>query len=368
MTDSHFLRSPYFSTTSFATMATAWGFASMSRNQTNGSFKVNFTVYLSGASTLSTDLSMYALALPFTVRKWFTLNTTSSAVSSRPFTGGFACQRTPLRSLNTYVVSLGWVHDSARSPSIVNVPGATLGPALCRSSRLCVKLSAMCVLYEMVWNGSKCGGSQVRIARVPPRLGVWARATAGAIDAPASTVPPSLSRCRRLRVMESSATSCAGGDDRERLVEYVERFRDVLVGVGERHVDLVRGLDDAAPDQLLVEALDPVAIGRQGRAIVDDLAVGEEDVEDRRLAADLRGPTVLARGGGQTFAEPRAGLEEPRVHPGLPELGQGREAGRARDRVAVERSGLPDVVRGALERRVEVTHDRLRPGDARERK
>src|SRR2546425_1778122 len=118
MTDSHFLRSPCFSTTSLATMATACGFASMSKNQTNGSFKVNFTVYLSGASTLSTDLSMYALALPFTVRKWFTLYTTSSAVSSRPFTGGLWCQRTPLRSLNTYVVSLGWLHDSARSPSI----------------------------------------------------------------------------------------------------------------------------------------------------------------------------------------------------------------------------------------------------------
>src|SRR5437870_5751986 len=220
----------------------------------------------------------------------------------------------------------------------------------------------------MVWNGSKCGGSQVRIARVPPRLGVWARATAGAIDAPASTVPPSLSRCRRLRVMESSATSCAGGDDRERLVEYIERLLDVLVGVGERHVDLVHGLDDASPDQFLVEALDPIAIGRQGRAIVDDLAVGEEDIEDRRLAADLRGQTVLARGGGQAFAEPRAGLEEPLIHPGLPELGQRREAGRARDRVAVERSSLPDVVRGALERRVEVTHDRLRSGDARERK
>src|SRR5438128_12029838 len=204
----------------------------------------------------------------------------------------------------------------------------------------------------MVWNGSKWGGSQVRIARVPPRLGAWARATTGAIDAPASAAAPSLSRCRRLRFMESSATSRTGGDDRERLVEYVERFRDVLVGVGERHVDLVRGLDDAAPDQLLVEALDPVAIGRQGRAIVDDLAVGEEDVEDRRLAADLRGQTVLARGGGQTFAEPRACLEEPRVHHGLPELGQGREAVRARVSVSGELSGLPDVVRVVQDLRV----------------
>jgi hypothetical protein len=86
------------------------------------------------------------LALPLTVRKWFTLNTTSSAVSSRPFTGGLLCHFTPLRSLKMYVVSFGCVHDSARSPSMGNVPGATPGPALCRSSRLWVKLSAMWVL------------------------------------------------------------------------------------------------------------------------------------------------------------------------------------------------------------------------------
>src|SRR5256886_11249625 len=169
MTVSCFLRSPYFSTTSRATMATASGLASMSRNQTNGSLSVNLTVYLSVASTFSTDFSMYALALPYTVRKWFTLYTTSSAVSSRQFTGALWCQRTPLRSLNTYVVSLGWLHDSARSPSITKVPGTTLGPALCLSSRLWVKLSAMCVLYEIVWNGSKCGGSHVRSDSVPPR-------------------------------------------------------------------------------------------------------------------------------------------------------------------------------------------------------
>jgi hypothetical protein len=42
---------------------------------------------------------------------------TSSAVSSRPLTGGLGCQRTPRRSLNTYVVSLGRVHDSATSAS-----------------------------------------------------------------------------------------------------------------------------------------------------------------------------------------------------------------------------------------------------------
>jgi hypothetical protein len=37
----------------------------------------------------------------------FTEYTTSSAVSSRPLTGGLLCQRTPRRSLKTYVVSFG---------------------------------------------------------------------------------------------------------------------------------------------------------------------------------------------------------------------------------------------------------------------
>src|SRR5262249_60408923 len=107
------------------------------------------------------------------------------------------------------------------------------------------------VWCEIVWHGSKCGGSPVRRDRVPPRLGVWARAMAGAIDAPASPAPPSLSSCRRLRFMDadSSATSRVGRDDPERLVEYVERFGAVLIGVGERHVDLVREPDGRRTDQ-----------------------------------------------------------------------------------------------------------------------
>jgi hypothetical protein len=83
---------------------------------------------------------MYALALPLTVRKRSTLKTTSSAVSSRPLTGGLLCHRTPLRSLKMYVVSLGWVQDSARSPSSGNVPGLTPGPALGLRSRLWLKV------------------------------------------------------------------------------------------------------------------------------------------------------------------------------------------------------------------------------------
>ena len=54
-------------------MATAIGFASMSRNQTKGSLSVNLTVYRSGASTRSTAFSMYAYALPVTVMNRSTL-------------------------------------------------------------------------------------------------------------------------------------------------------------------------------------------------------------------------------------------------------------------------------------------------------
>jgi len=55
---SAFLRSPNFSTHSFATIGTAWELASMSRNQTYGSFRTNRTVYRSTASTRSTEASM----------------------------------------------------------------------------------------------------------------------------------------------------------------------------------------------------------------------------------------------------------------------------------------------------------------------
>jgi hypothetical protein len=82
-------------------IASAIGFDSMSSSHANGSLRVIRTVYRSRASTLSTDASIAALALPGTVRKRSTLYTTSSAVSSRPFTGSLLCQRTPLRRLNT---------------------------------------------------------------------------------------------------------------------------------------------------------------------------------------------------------------------------------------------------------------------------
>ena len=84
--------------------------------------------------------------LPASVSMRSNVNFTSSAVSSRPLTGGLAWNRTPRRSLNTYVVSLGWVQDSARSPSIVSEPGLIAAPARYRSSRLWVNEIATWVL------------------------------------------------------------------------------------------------------------------------------------------------------------------------------------------------------------------------------
>src|ERR1700730_3847425 len=150
--------------------------------------------------------SVVRLGLPLIVRKRSYVYLMSSALSSRPFTGGLLCQRTPRLSLNTYAVSFGCVHDSARSPSTGNVPGCTPGPALCFSKRLCVNERLIIVHQLTVRCGSNPLGSvKAQIRKTPPRLGVWASALPGSIRRPpAPTAPavaamlPSLRRSRRL--------------------------------------------------------------------------------------------------------------------------------------------------------------------------
>ena len=75
--------------------------ARWSTNQALGSLSVNFTVYLSRASTLSTISRTVRFGLPFVARKRSYVYFTSSAVSSRPLTGGLGCHRTPCLSLKT---------------------------------------------------------------------------------------------------------------------------------------------------------------------------------------------------------------------------------------------------------------------------
>ena len=82
---------------------------------------------------------------------------------------------------------------------------------MCLSRRLCVNEYAMWVLYEIVRSGSQWGGSQSLRLKVPPFLGLWARAcpppTQGIRVAPPAAAAPALSRSRRLR----AARVCTSG-------------------------------------------------------------------------------------------------------------------------------------------------------------
>src|SRR5215470_1063801 len=245
-------------------MATAMGAASMSRNHANGSFSVKRTVYRSSASTRSTSRSVVASTLPGTVRNRSTLQRTSSAVSSRPLTGGFGCHRTPRRSLKTYVVSVGCVHDSARSPSMGNVPGVTAGPALWRTRRLCVKDRAACVLKLDVSMPSKCNGSTPRRARVPPRFGgpsvpaAQARVV-GVSTVPAAAPPARASSRRRVRGTMPSSPLEPGGDEPATVV--VTEIRAIVLERAVRD-----GRVDLAHRRRVVHLLREVAL-----QLVDDL-------------------------------------------------------------------------------------------------
>src|SRR5215831_6230166 len=163
---------------------------------------MNRTVYLSGASIFSTAPSIERFGLPLIDRNRSYVYFTSAAVSSRPFTGGLGCQRTPFLSLKTYVVSFCCAHDSARSDSIGYVIGFTEGPAFTLTSRLYTNESGTIVTNEIVWWGSKCRGSAWNVRRsTPPFFGVCASAGRGArpsCAAPsASAAPPTLRASRR---------------------------------------------------------------------------------------------------------------------------------------------------------------------------
>src|SRR5262245_19564451 len=170
------------------------------------------TVYLSGASIFSTAPRFDRFGLPLIDRNRSYVYFTSSDVSSRPFTGGLLCHRTPLRSLNTYVRSLGMVHDSARSPSTGRVPGTIDGPAFTFTSRLWVKDRFVPILWLF---GTRCGSKPVvasspRMRKTPPRFGVcaWAGSQSrSGSAAPAAAAPPSLRRSRRLNVVGATDAS-----------------------------------------------------------------------------------------------------------------------------------------------------------------
>src|SRR3989442_9997071 len=91
--------------------------ARRSRNQALGSFSVNFTVYLSGASTLSTISRRARFGLPFVARKRSYVYFTSSAVKSRPLHGGLGRPPAPFRRMKTLTLTPPRIHGCARAAS-----------------------------------------------------------------------------------------------------------------------------------------------------------------------------------------------------------------------------------------------------------
>ena len=143
----------------------------------------------------------------------------------------------------------------------------------------------------------------------------------------------------------------------QRLPEHRQRARDVGLVVHDRDVDLAAALQHAVAQAHLVEPPQLGAVGGHDGAVVDDRLVGEDDIEDGRLAHHLRDHTGLLHQVGEAGHEASADGPHALVDAGLAELGQRGEPGHRGDRVAVERARLRDVLGRAVVARVEVPHD-----------
>src|SRR5215510_14571722 len=95
--------------------------------------------------------------------------------------------------------------------------------------------------------------------------------------------------------------------------EDLERALDIVLAVREGHVELLRGLDDAALEQGTGEGRVTIAVCGEGGAVVVDRLFGEVDLEHRRLARHLRGEAGLARRLGESGLYPTARGEQARV-------------------------------------------------------
>src|SRR5262245_20689189 len=148
----------------------------------------------------------------------------------------------------------------------------------------------------------------------------------------------------RLVVLSSSSSQRAALRTRRRrdvpqsAVEDLQRLRDVRLAVGERHIDLVDGLHESAAKAGLVEAADTVAIRGQRRTIVDDVTIGEDDVEHRRLSAHLRRKPMSARSVTKALAQRRADAVQALVSTRAAQLRERREPGGGGNGITVERS------------------------------
>src|SRR6266852_215651 len=78
--------------------------------------------------------------------------------------------------------------------------------------------------------------------------------------------------------------------------ERLDGLLDLIFTMREGHVDLLRGLDDAALEERPREGGVERHVRRQRRAIVGDELVGEVDLEDGRFTGDLGMETGRAGG------------------------------------------------------------------------
>src|SRR5882672_12092351 len=130
--------------------------------------------------------------------------------------------------------------------------------------------------------------------------------------------------------------------------EHLDGLLDLFFTMRERHVDLLRGLDDAALEERPREGGVERHVRRQRRAIVGDGLVGEVDLEDGCLPGNLRGKARRAGGLLEGRLDPVARPEQALVGPRLSQLCEGGEPGGAGDGVAVERPRLLNLSARAL--------------------
>src|SRR5437870_11301070 len=146
-----------------------------------------------------------------------------------------------------------------------------------------------------------------------------------------------LRRRRRASAVATVVAQCRAGDG--------EKAPDVLVGVGEREVELRRHRiqEDPAAEETQQKGAGARPVRVERGTVVDDLVIGEHDRRERSIALDLRGESLLHEHRDQPGAQRFAELEEVPVRPRTAKLGQGGEGRRRRDGVASDARREPNV-------------------------
>src|SRR5215831_18728219 len=169
------------------------------------------------------------------------------------------------------------------------------------------------------------------------------------------------SSCQR-SAMDSALLAGIGvvaGHGLEGRVEALDGPLDVFFSVGERHVELLRGLDNATLKKRPGEDGVACAIRGQGRAVVGDGAIGEVDLEHRRLSRHLGGDAGCPRRVLECRLHAGARRKEASIGTWLAKLGQGGQPGGRGHRIAVQRARLLHEVARLLHGRREMAHDLL---------